>query len=62
MHMEWLYLLGSAASIISVIAVILGFARRREAITEQGFRMLFSLARIHRRTPMDGVRTAEGGG
>ena len=41
--MEWLFLLGSVASIISVLAVLLGLARRREAITEQGFKMLFAL-------------------
>lgn len=41
--MEWLLILGSVASIVSVLAVLLGFARRRESITERGFKMLFSL-------------------
>ena len=41
--MEWLFILGSVASIVSVLAVLLGFARRRESITERGFKMLFSL-------------------
>lgn len=41
--MEWIYLVGSVASIFSVLAVVLGLARRRQAITEKGFRMLFAL-------------------
>ncbi len=41
--MEWIYLAGSIASIISVAAVVLSLARRRQAITERGFKMLFTL-------------------
>ena len=41
--MEWIYLAGSVASLVSVLAVVLGLAWKRQAITEKGFKMLFSL-------------------
>ena len=41
--MELVYLAGSIASILSVFAIVLGFVRHREAITEKSFKMLFSL-------------------
>ena len=34
---------GSVASLVSVLAVVLGLAKRRQAITEKGFKMIFSL-------------------
>jgi len=41
--MEWVYLAGSVASLISVLVVVLGLARRKQMISESGFKMLFSL-------------------
>lgn len=41
--MEWLYLVGSIASLISVLLVLLGLARRRKVVNEMTFRTLILL-------------------
>jgi hypothetical protein len=41
--MEWIYLAGSIASIVSVIGVMVSIAKRRTGISEGTFRKLFGV-------------------
>jgi Ca2+/Na+ antiporter len=41
--MEWIYLAGSIASIVSVIGVMVSIAKRRTNISEGTFRKLFGI-------------------
>ena len=41
--MEWIYLAGSIASIVSVIGVVVAIAKRRTDISEGTFRKLFGV-------------------
>jgi len=41
--MEWVYVAGSVASIVAVVGVLLGLARRQAKLTEKAFRELFGV-------------------